>query len=119
MIEPAHRAALVLTALPFLTLGLAHVALRFMKMKPGRNLILVAILMVVRLGSLASVISALYFGLWLAGKYLDPAASAAFKAEPRSIVIFMGSAMLAYLYLIVRWCWQVWALRRTPQESAP
>ena len=115
---PVERAALALSALPFLTLGLAHVALRRLKLKPGMNLIAAGFLMLRQVGRLASGIFVLFAGIWLAGKHLDPAAFAVFRDQPLAVFVLMGSAMLAYLYLFIRWCWQIWRLRRRPQEYA-
>ena len=115
---PVERTALVLTALPFLSLVLAHFALRRLKLKPGMNLIAAAFLMLRQIGMLGGWITALFFVFWFAGTRYDPEADAAFRDEPRSVLVLMGSAMLAYLYMIVRWCWQMWHLRRHPQEYA-
>lgn len=117
--SPAERAALALTALPFLTLALAHFALRRLKVTSGMNLAVAAFLMLRQIGRLAGLVSTLIGAIWLAGMKLDPEAYAAFKAEPRSVLVIMGSAALAYLYLFVRWCWQMWRSRRKPQEYAP
>ncbi|AUH65840.1 hypothetical protein [Paracoccus zhejiangensis] len=107
-----ERVALVLTALPFLTLGLAHYALRRLALRPGKTLIAAVILMLRQIGRLAGWVTALYTAIWAAGKYLDPAAFEAFWDEPISLFVLMGSAMLAYLYLFIRWCWQLWQSRR-------
>ncbi len=116
--SPVERAALALTALPVLSLGLAHFSLRRLKLNRRDNLIGAAFLMLQQVWRVASRFGTLVFVFWFYGTRYDPEAYEAAMDAPSTVFVLMGSAMLAYLYLIIRWCWQMWLLRRAPRELA-